>query len=588
VADLNAYQPPPPLVPVTEPMHDRIAVEVMRGCVRGCRFCQAGMITRPVRERDVAAVVAAADTGVHLSGQREVNLLSLSTSDYSGLAPAVSSIQEQLAGTRTNLVLPSLRVDAIDSSVYARIGRERPASFTFAPEAGSQRLRDVINKQIDEQDIVTAVETAFAAGVKHVKLYFMIGLPTETNEDLDELVALVGKVVSQAPRGGSQVHVSVSPFAPKVHTPFQWAGQISRAEIDRRNHYLARPLRRMKVKVSLREPHTSFLEGLLGLGDVEVSRVVERAWELGARFDGWTEHFRIELWEQALEEKNINPETYLAPRDPEAPLPWDMVDAGVDKPFLQRDWRRATSARILPDCRLEGACYDCTSCDGDMVHIFSKLEALKGEAPRRGPAIPTKGREGTPERISPAPPTPPIQESEVEDGPDFDPRNADGAQSGQEARKWQIWRQQAAAKCWYRIEFEKSGDMVFLGHLDFQRQLHLALRRSGLPAAYSKGYHPHPLLKFGPPLPVGVVGLRECLDIALERQVPGWIEEMNRTLPPGLKILRDAVVGGQTPRSIDQIVTRTVEFDELPGVFEDFVQGRNTGRTVVTIGGEAG
>jgi len=566
--DLNTFAPPGQIVPIMEPVHDRLALEVMRGCVRGCRFCQAGMITRPVRERDTAALVQAAAEGIADSGYSEVSLLSLSTSDFSGLGETVAGIQDKMVGKRTNLALPSLRVDSVDEGLYSRINQERPSSFTFAPEAGSQRLRDVINKNITEQDIVTTARQALHSGAKSVKLYFMIGLPTETNEDLDDLVALVGKVVAQAPRGGSQVHVSVSPFAPKVHTPFQWAGQISRAEIDRRNHYLARPLRRMKVKVSLREPHTSFLEGVLGLGDGDLAPVVERAWELGARFDGWTEHFRIELWEQALTELNVDPESYLAPRDLEAPLPWDTVDAGVDKSFLQRDWRRALKDRILPDCRLEGACYDCSSCDGDMVHIFAKLESLQGTEPRRGPAIPTKGRDGTQERISPPLPTPPAPVADHEQGPDFDLRNADRAQSGQEARKWQIWRQQAANKCWYRIEFEKSGDMVFLGHLDFQRQLHLALRRSGLPAAYSKGYHPHPLLKFGPPLPVGVVGLCECLDIALERQVPGWIEEMNRTLPSGLKILRDAVVGGQTPRSIDQMVTRMDYRVQLPGSAE--------------------
>jgi len=566
--DLNTFSPPAQLVPVMEPVHDRLALEVMRGCVRGCRFCQAGMITRPVRERDAAALVQAAAEGIAESGYSEVSLLSLSTSDYSGLGETVVGIQDKFEGQRTNLALPSLRVDSVDEGLFSRISQERPGNFTFAPEAGSQRLRDVINKNITEDDILTTARQAFDSGVKSVKLYFMIGLPTETNEDLDELVALVGKVVALAPRGGSQIHVSISPFAPKVHTPFQWAGQISRAEIDRCNTYLARPLRRMKVKVSLREPHTSFLEGILGLGDGSMTAVVQRAWELGARFDGWTEHFRIELWDQALEEMQIDPAKYLSPRDPEAPLPWDTVDAGVDKAFLQRDWRRATRERILPDCRLEGACYDCSSCDGDMVHIFSKLEAMKGQEARRGPAIPTKGREGTQERISPAQKTPLAETPDNTMGTGFDPRNRDGAEPGQEQRKWQIWRQQAAAKCWYRIEYKKSGDMVFLGHLDFQRQLHLALRRSGLPAAYSKGYHPHPLLKFGPPLPVGVVGLRECLDIALERQVPGWIEEMNRTLPPGLKILRDAVIGGQTPRSIDQIVTRMDYRVVLPGSAE--------------------
>jgi len=566
--DLNKFPPPGQVVPIMEPVHDRLALEVMRGCVRGCRFCQAGMITRPVRERDAAALVQAAAEGIADSGYAEVSLLSLSTSDYTGLGETVAGIQDKLEGQRTNLALPSLRVDSVDEGLYSRISQEKPSSFTFAPEAGSQRLRDVINKNISEEDIVTTAQQAFAAGVKHVKLYFMIGLPTETNDDLDELVALVGKVVASAPRGGSQVHVSISPFAPKAHTPFQWAGQISRDEIDRRNQYLARPLRRMGVKVGLREPHTSFLEGILGLGDGGMSKVVVRAWELGARFDGWTEHFRIELWEQALAETGVDPATYLAERDPDAPLPWDTVDAGVDKSFLQRDWRRAVKERILPDCRLEGACYDCTSCDGDMVHIFSKLEALGDAEPRRGPAIPTKGREGTQERLGPLPTTPPAPASPGDEGPGFDSRNADEADPAREARKWQVWRQQAAAKCWYRIQYEKSGDMVFLGHLDFQRQLHLALRRSGLPAAYSKGYHPHPLLKFGPPLPVGVVGLRECLDIALERQVPGWIEKVNRTLPPGLKILRDAVVGGQTPLSIDQIVTRMDYRVILPGSAE--------------------
>jgi radical SAM-linked protein len=440
----------------------------------------------------------------------------------------------------------------VDEGLYEVISGERPSSFTFAPEAGSQRLRDVINKNITEDDIVTTAREAFGKGVKHVKLYFMIGLPTETNEDLDELVALVGKVVAAAPRGGSQIHVSISPFAPKAHTPFQWAGQISRAEIERRNRYLARPLRRMKVKVSLREDHVSWLEGILGLGDARLAAGLERAWRLGSRFEGWSEHYRIALWEQALAEVGIDDQDYLAERDPDLPLPWDVVDAGVDKDFLVRDWRRSVKARILPDCRLEGACYDCASCDGDMVHVFARLQSLGDAEPRRGPAIPTPFREGSEERYAPPPSLPAPAAAVAEET--FDPRNADPSAGGAEERKWQVWRQQAAAKCWYRIQYEKSGDMVFLGHLDFQRQMQLALRRSGLPVAYSKGYHPHPLLKFGPPLPVGVVGLRECLDIALERQVPGWTEELNRTLPPGLRITGVAVVGGQTPKSIDQSV----------------------------------
>ncbi len=208
---------------------------------------------------------------------------------------------------------------------------EKPSSFTFAPEAGSQRLRDVINKNITEDDVVTTAGRALRSGAKTVKLYFMIGLPTETNEDLDELVALVGKVVARAPRGGSQIHVSISPFAPKSHTPFQWAGQISRAEIERRNTYLAKRLRRLKVKVSLREPDVSVLEGILGLGDARLAPAVLEAWRRGARFDGWTEHFDFARWEEAFAATGIDYQDYLAPRDVAAPLPWDGVDCGVDR-----------------------------------------------------------------------------------------------------------------------------------------------------------------------------------------------------------------------------------------------------------------
>lgn len=568
IRDLNDYPPPRQLVPVIEPVHDRLAIEVMRGCVRGCRFCQAGMITRPVRERDADALVTAAREGLVASGHSEVSLLSLSTGDYSGLGEAVAGIQDALAADHTNLVLPSLRVDSVEEGLYERISNERPASFTFAPEAGSARLRDVINKNITDDDIVSTTGQALRAGVKNVKLYFMIGLPTETDEDLDDLCELVGRVVARAPRGGAQIHVSLSPFSPKAHTTFQWAGQITRQEIERRNRRVADGLRRHKLKLSLRDPVISFLEGMLGLGDGRLADVLERAWRLGARFEGWSEHLRFATWERALAECGVDAGDYLAPRDPDAPLPWDGVDVGVDKEFLKRDWRRAVQARTLPDCRLEGPCYDCTSCDGDLQHVFAKLEALQGAPPRRGPAIPSHGRGTTRLADDPIPRRTPAPRAEVAGDRDYDPRNEDPACPGREEARWVGWRQQAAAKCWYRVEYAKDGDLVFLGHLDFQRQLHLALRRSRLPVAHSKGYHPHPMLKFGPPLPVGVAGERECLDIAFDHQVPGWTERLNRELPPGLRLGRAVVVGAQTPPSIDQAVSRFDYRVRLPGVEE--------------------
>ncbi len=384
----------------------------------------------------------------------------------------------------------------------------------------------------------------------------MIGLPTETNDDLDELVALVGKVVALAPRGGSQIHVSISPFSPKSHTPFQWAGQIPREEIERRNNYLARRLQRFGVKVSLRDAEISVLEGMLGLGDRDAAQAVLAAWRAGARFDGWSEHFDFGRWERAFVAAGIEPRHYLDPRDPEAPLPWDTVDCGVDREFLAKDWHRAQRAGTLPDCRLEAACYKCSACDGDIQHIFAQLAEM---APSGGVA------DGAAASAAPEPPP-----------PDFDPRNADPDQPGQEDRKWRAWRQQAATKCWYRAEYTKTGDLIFLGHLDFQRQLQLALRRSGLPVAYSKGYNPHPLLKFGPPLPVGVAGLRESLDMAFECQVPGWVEQLNRELPAGLVFRRAVVVGGQAPVAIDQVVQR---FD-----YRVHPAAAGLGRTVVRRG----
>ncbi len=552
VQDLGDYPPPKQLVPVMEPVHDRLALEVMRGCVRGCRFCQAGMITRPVRERNAEDLVAAAVEGIAESGYSEVSLLSLSTSDYSGLGATVEGIQEKMQDSRTNLVLPSLRVDSVGPELYERISNERPANFTFAPEAGSQRLRDVINKNITEEDIIGTAKQAFASGVKGVKLYFMMGLPTETNEDLDDLVALVGKVVAVAPRGGSQIHVSVSPFSPKAHTPFQWAGQISRDEIDRRNNYLGSRLRRMRVKVSLRAPEVSFLEGMLGLGDSRLTAVVSEAWRNGARFDGWTEYFDFSRWEKALEVLEINSDDYLSPRDPEDPLPWDTVDAGVGKDFLKKDWLRAQRVKTLHDCRLEGACYKCDACEGDIQHVFSQL----GPWSKTGPEKSINDENHTVAAVD--------NDIKLPSGELFDARNENQEKPGTEIKKWTIWRQQAAAKCWYRLEYSKTGDMVFLGHLDFQRQLQLALRRSGLPVAYSRGYHPHPLLKFGPPLPVGVTGMRENLDIALECQVPGLAEQLSSYLPEGLNIIQDKVIGGQAPRSIDAVVERFDYRVEVP------------------------
>ena len=305
--------------------------------------------------------------------------------------------------------------------------------------------------------------------------------------------------------------------------------------------------------MSLRHGEVSFLEGLLGLGDEQLASVVAEAWRTGARFDGWTEYFNFQRWMKALETLDVDPESYVSPRDPETPLPWDSVDGGVSKDFLLKDWKRSLRVKTLHDCRLEGACYKCDACEGDIQHVFAQLETLA----ESGLAGATNEENQALASVNDG--------SGQPSGNLFDPRNEDPDQPGTEIKKWIIWRQQAAAKCWYRLEYTKKGDMVFLGHLDFQRQLQLALRRSGLPVAYSRGYHPHPLLKFGPPLPVGVIGMRENLDIAFECQVPGLVETLNQVLPDGLILRQERVIGGQAPRSIDQIVQCFDYRAQLPG-----------------------
>jgi len=545
VADLNAFPPLQALVPVVEAIHDRLSLEVMRGCVRGCRFCQAGMITRPVRERDVAQVVEMSLSGSRDLGWKEISLLSLSTCDFTGLGAAMKGILEGIEDSHTNLDLPSLRVDALDESMYEMLSREKAGSFTFAPEAGSQRLRTVINKNITEDDVLLSARRAFNSGAKKVKLYFMIGLPTETDEDIQAIIELVARVAALAPRGGAQVTVSISPFSPKAHTPFQWAGQIDGDEIRRRNRLVLDGLRNTKVKISLRAPEVSNLEGVLGLGGEPLAEVVEKAWRLGARFDGWEDELRPEIWDQAFADCGVDPAEYLRPRDVSEPLPWDGVFAQVTKEFLIEDWRKSLDGLTVQDCRLEGGCELCGACTPEQEHIFA--EQLDGTRAKPG-QVRLKNGEVTHSAD--------VSESGLSSVLSFDSRNASPLDETVEQPQWANWRNRGAEKCWYRLEYTKLGDTALLGHLDFQRQLQLALRRSGLPLAFSQGFNPHPLIKFGPPLPLGVEGDHELLDLALTYQVPGWEQRLNAQLPEGLRILASERIGAVVPEAIDRGIDR--------------------------------
>ncbi|MDA8336821.1 MAG: TIGR03960 family B12-binding radical SAM protein [Peptococcaceae bacterium] len=368
VTDLDS-QPPPvrPVVPSTGVVHDRATLEVFRGCTHGCRFCQAGIIYRPVRERSLPVLLQAAGEVLKNTGQDEIALVSLSTTDYSGIRPLLRGILDRWGRTGVHVSLPSLRVDAFAVDLAREARGVRGSSLTFAPEAGTQRLRDVINKGVTEEDLLTAVGAAFASGWHAVKLYFMIGLPTESREDLAGIVDLVRKVVeagraAKVPPGRLKVTASVSSFVPKAHTPFQWEGQDSRAALLEKQAYLREHLRMPHAAFSWHDPQASFLEAVLARGDRRLAPVIQQAWAKGCRFDGWSEWFKPDRWDEAFRAAGLSAAWYAHQRyDYGDVLPWDHLESGVDRAFLVEEHRRACAGLVTPDCRT-GECAACGLC----------------------------------------------------------------------------------------------------------------------------------------------------------------------------------------------------------------------------------
>jgi radical SAM family uncharacterized protein len=378
IADLDTFPPPVcPVVPFMDVVHDRATVEVLRGCSRGCRFCQAGMVYRPVRERSADSVVRDVLAALACSGYEEVSLTSLSSTDHSRIEEIVRRLSRRLEGTAVSVSLPSLRVDAFGVGLARLLSRGKKAGLTLAPEAGTQRLRDAINKGVTEDDLLDAVRVAFDAGWHRVKLYFMIGLPTETDEDVAGIGALVSRVLQAArdamppeQRGSLRVAVSVSTFVPKAHTPFQWDPQLTLEEVRRRQEVLRAHMPRRGVELSWHDADVSFLEGALARGGRELAGVVENAWRAGAAFSAWTEEFDLAQWLGAFAAARVDPVSLASgERDAGRQLPWAHISAGVSAEFLADERRRADSGELTPDCTFDecGGCGACPALGADVV-----------------------------------------------------------------------------------------------------------------------------------------------------------------------------------------------------------------------------
>lgn len=487
VKDLESVGFPTRLVtPICGIAHDRIGIEVARGCTRGCRFCQAGMIYRPVRERRMSTVMNIAEESLAHTGWDEISLLSLSTGDYSQISPLVKKLTNQFTDSRVAISLPSLRTDTFDSELAEQIRKVRKTGFTLAPEAGTDRLRRVINKGNTEEDLKKAVDSAFKLGWQGIKLYFMIGLPTETDSDLDGMAELISKAAKWA-KGGT-VRASVSTFVPKAHTPFQWVRQISMEETRSKQNYLRLALGKKASLLKCHDPKASFLEGVFARGDESLGAVVQKAYESGARFDGWGDRLNFQVWMDSFSSLGIDPAYWLRERSLDESLPWDYVDSRISRQYLSDEWNKALNELNTGDCR-HGICSSCGVCD------FKEI--------RNRPASGT-------EPVCP------------EKSPDIVGSTASERRS-------------------FRLQFSKKLYMKFVGHHDIAKAFYRAFRRLNIALAYSQGFHPHPKMRFSPPTSFGIESECELMDfetVGCSLKPEEILDLLGRSLPTGLEVFR--------------------------------------------------
>ncbi len=497
------HYPERPLVPLAEITHDRLTVEVMRGCTRGCRFCQAGMINRPVRQKPPAQIVRETLDGLRHTGWDEVSLMSLSTTDHTEIVETVDRLTRDLCGAPVGISLPSTRPGTLPEHLARTLNDSKSGHITLAPEAGTQRLRDVINKGVCEEELLESVTIAARQGYTGAKLYFMIGLPGERPEDLVGIVEL-GKKALRAGRAASPtsrftITLSVSPHVPKPQTPFQWERQDPSALVEEKVRLLRAHVKGTPLVLKWRDSETTFLEGVFSRGDRRLGAVVLEAWRRGLRFDGWTEHLRFAEWLEIFGSLGIAPEPYLEERRSDVRQPWEHVQSPVSRAFLLKERDKAKRAEVTVDCRIAfcHACGidDCPDRLSPTGRPAGAAEVSAAVAPRLAP-----NRDRRP-RILPSP------------------------------------LATLAMATRFRLRFWKGEALRFLSHLDLLRVWERSLRRSGLPVAYSQGFRPHMKMSFGPPLPVGYTSRAEYFDLEFERPpAADLLETLNPLLPDGLSL----------------------------------------------------
>jgi radical SAM family uncharacterized protein/radical SAM-linked protein len=520
------YYPEKPMVPSVEIVQDRLGLEVMRGCTQGCRFCQAGYWYRPVRELDPGTVVDMTKKFIADSGWSEVGLLSLSTADYSQIEPLVKCLAPQLSDRRVSISLPSLRAEAFSVGLADAVSEVRKSGFTFAPETGSDRLRRVINKTFTNADMIAAADVAFARGWDLIKVYTMIGLPTETKKDLDELVALVEGILAQGRKHGRKnVNVSVGSFVPKSWTPFQWAPFDGVGPLEKKLAYLKERFRSIRgAKMKWHEPREAEIECVLSRGDRRAGRILHAAWKSGVRFDGWTEHFRYDLWMKAFEAEGIPKESYLRAYDLDEILPWDVLDVSITKRWLQIELIKAKKEMRTEDCKW-GHCYACGVPGNGEDTVLAK--GLPGAQLSPHPYPLSQGERGDISLYAAAyrdvAKGAAYRQKAMPDLPSASRRAAKPAQGDRVFR--------------HRVTFSKTGDARYLSHRNTMDVLERAIRAAGLPARYSEGFNPHMKMSMGPALALGVESLDEVFDVeGVAPFVDDAAERISEKLPPGIRI----------------------------------------------------